>query len=118
LRREGGLLNALGEHDEAARILADGEATARRTWTGTLAKWLGSYLHHLGAARLGLGRLAESEATLLEAHALLVAGFGDEHPRTQLTVEQLSQLYDTWHRAEPGKGYDATATEWRAKLVR
>ncbi len=118
LHNMGRLLNALGEHDEAARILADGEATARRTWTGTLAKWLGSYLHHLGAARLGLGRLAESEATLLEAHALLVAGFGDEHPRTQLTVEQLSQLYDTWHRAEPGKGYDATATEWRAKLVR
>ncbi len=25
-------------------------------------------------------------------------------------------LYESWHAAEPGKGYDAKAAEWRAKL--
>ncbi len=25
-------------------------------------------------------------------------------------------LYESWHAAEPGKGYGAKAAEWRAKL--
>ena len=31
-------------------------------------------------------------------------------------TEFLVDLYEAWHAAEPGKGYDAKATEWRAKL--
>ena len=31
-------------------------------------------------------------------------------------MDTLIQLYDYWHVAEPGKGYDAKAAEWRAKL--
>ena len=32
------------------------------------------------------------------------------------TIERLVDLYESWHAAEPGKGYDAKTTEWRAKL--
>ena len=31
-------------------------------------------------------------------------------------MKGLAQLYDTWHEAEPGAGYDAQAAEWRAKV--
>ena len=47
--------------------------------------------------------------------ATRAAGFGDDK-RTTKTVERLITLYDSWHAAEPGKGYDANAAEWRAKL--
>ncbi len=28
----------------------------------------------------------------------------------------LAKFYESWHAAEPGKSYDAKASEWRAKL--
>ncbi len=31
-------------------------------------------------------------------------------------ISLLVDLYDTWQEAEPGKGYDAKAAAWRAKL--
>ena len=31
-------------------------------------------------------------------------------------VKQLTLLYEAWHAAEPGKGYDAKAADWRVKL--
>ena len=59
---------------------------------------------------------AEAERTLLEAHELLAVRFGANHKRTTKTVNQLITLYDAWHAAEPNKGYDKKAAEWRAKL--
>ena len=44
------------------------------------------------------------------------AGFGDDHERTTKTIKRIVSLYESWHAAEPGKGYDAKAAEWRAKL--
>jgi len=32
-------------------------------------------------------------------------------------VDALIELYDAWHAAEPNKGYDAKAAEWRGKLA-
>ena len=41
----------------------------------------------------------------------------DESPsKIQASVERLAKFYESWHAAEPGKGYDAKAAEWRAKL--
>ena len=31
-------------------------------------------------------------------------------------IESLIDIYEARHAAEPGKGYDAKAAEWRAKL--
>jgi hypothetical protein len=31
-------------------------------------------------------------------------------------VEAVTELYEKWHAAEPDKGYDAKAAEWRANL--
>ncbi|MCH8242827.1 MAG: serine/threonine protein kinase, partial [Planctomycetes bacterium] len=72
----GSLLNKLSRHDEAAELLQADEAAARQVWTGDNARRLGSYLGKLGKARAGQGEFPAAEKTLLEAHALLSAGFG------------------------------------------
>ena len=33
------------------------------------------------------------------------------------SIERLVKFYESWHTAEPGKGYDTKAAEWRAKLA-
>ncbi len=70
----------------------------------------------MNRARAGQGAFAEAEETLLEAHGLLAAGFGDDHKRTTKTIGRLISLYESWHAAEPAKGHDAKAATWRAKL--
>ncbi len=110
----GKVLNAMGRHQEARTLLEQGEPLARRLWTGSNAKSLGVYLARLGEARTGVGQYTGAESTLLEAHGLLVAGFGEEHERTLKCIERLIGLYNAWHAAEPDQGYDAKAAEWRA----
>jgi len=112
----GYLLNKMGRYDDAAEVLLAYKSAARHVYTGGNAKWLGNYLAKLGEAQTGMGNYPDGEATLLEAHGLLAAGFGDDHERTTKTINQLITLYDAWHAAEPSKGYDAKAAEWRAKL--
>ncbi|MCH8149239.1 MAG: tetratricopeptide repeat-containing protein [Planctomycetes bacterium] len=112
----GYLLNALGKHEDAFDVLRAGESAARRTWTGADSRWLGNYLAKLGDAEGATSRFSQGEATLLEAHQLLAAGFGEDHERTTKCVTRFATLYESWHAAEPGRGYDAKAAEWRAKL--
>jgi hypothetical protein len=45
-----------------------------------------------------------------------VVGFGGGHKRTVMCVECLINLYESWHAAEPGRGYDVLAAEWRGRL--
>ncbi|MBS0189097.1 MAG: hypothetical protein JSS51_13605, partial [Planctomycetes bacterium] len=41
---------------------------------------------------------------------------GPTHKDTLACVQALVDLYTTWDAAEPGKGYDAKASEWKTKL--
>lgn len=77
---------------------------------------LGNYLVKLGTALIGQGRYQEGEATLVEAYRLLITGFNEKHPRTIKCINEFITLYESWDAAEPGKGYEAKAAEWRAKL--
>ena len=112
----GYLLNSLGKHEDAVELLRSGESAARKTWAGADNRWLGNYLAKLGDAEGHTGRFAEGEATLLEAHRLLAKGFGADHARTTACVDRLVTLYQSWHSAKPGQGYDTKSTEWREKL--
>jgi hypothetical protein len=40
----------------------------------------------------------------------------DSHSRFARRFQALIDLYTAWHTAEPGKGYDAKAAEWKARL--
>lgn len=97
------------------------EAAARERFRGGGPR-LGTFLAALGRARSVVGRDAESlrlaEATLLEAHGILMRaeGRGPEHRDTLDCVQALADLYRTWDAAEPGSGYSAKAQEWGSRL--
>ncbi|MBX3407587.1 MAG: serine/threonine protein kinase [Phycisphaeraceae bacterium] len=117
----GELLCRSERYREAIDLLAPAEAAAREAFTGSNARRLAALLTTLGRARVGLGydadRFAMAEANLLEAHPILVQARGEAHKDTTECVAVLVNLYSAWHAAEPDKGYDAKAEEWRAKLV-
>jgi hypothetical protein len=64
----------------------------------------------------GLADFAKSEEILIRS----VATMNQAHDRRGLDVPEciraLIDLYAAWHAAEPGKGYDAKAAEWRKTL--
>lgn len=68
-----------------------------------------------GACLTKLERWTEAEAELLASHRDLAAWKSD-HPDAGRAAQLLGELYDAWHAAEPGQGYDAKAAEWRVKL--
>jgi non-specific serine/threonine protein kinase/serine/threonine-protein kinase len=119
----GALLRAQGKHQEAIELLAPIEPAVRKAFTGGNAHRLAAFLTPLGRARVGLGYDAErftlAESNLLEAYPIFVAAKyrGPTHNDTLECVQGLIDLYTAWHAAEPGKGYDAKAAEWKAKLT-
>lgn len=66
---------------------------------------------HLGMALAALGERAEAEALLVDSIPRLTAGEAE----TDRIIGVLVDLYDDWHRAAPGRGYDARAREWRKR---
>jgi serine/threonine protein kinase/tetratricopeptide (TPR) repeat protein len=70
----------------------------------------------MGSALVELGRFQEAEPLLLEVWPVLSNSPGAA-PRHKLRcLEAMVKLYDGWHIAEPTKGYDEKAAEWREKL--
>jgi hypothetical protein len=68
-------------------------------------------------------RLREAEPFLLDGYAGLkdnasvptpaqIGGFD----RRREALERVVRLYEVWDKAEPGRGHDAKATEWRKRL--
>ena len=65
-----------------------------------------------------LTQFAEAEALVIElANAmhqqLIETRASDKAEATQRVVD----LYEAWDTAEPGKGYDAKAAEWRTRIA-
>ena len=75
---------------------------------------------HLGKARAGLAKtgadFAVAEANLLEAYANFVKAPGLFPSDTLDCTQALADSYTEWDKAEPRKGYDAKAAEWRARF--
>jgi hypothetical protein len=107
---------------EALDLIAPYEPAARKAFTGGNARRLAEFLTSFGRARVGVGydaeRFALAEANLLEAHPIYVAAKdrGPTHKDTLACVQALVDLYTAWDKAEPDKGYEAKAAEWRQKL--
>ena len=71
------------------------------------------------SARYGLGvtlwrlrRFVEAEPELLAAEPLMK----DQPGQYKTCLRALVRFYESWHQAEPGKGHDAEATQWQARL--
>ena len=69
----------------------------------------------LGHVLTKLGRFAEAERQFLATERALAAS---HHAVNGGVDRHLAELYEAWELAEPGKGYDAKAREYRAKLPR
>ena len=117
----GRVLQRQARHQEAIDLLAPIEAAARSGFSGGSAPRLAVFLATLGRARVGLGfaaeRFALAEANFLETHRILVGARGATHKDTLECVQDLTDLCTAWDKAEPGKGYDGKAAEWKAKLA-
>lgn len=112
----GSLLSRQKRHAEAAELLAGLEPAVRKSTTPAGTRLLAILLRELGRARAGLHQFEAAQANLLEAHPLWAQVRGEAHSDTRSCVQALVDLYAAWHAAQPGKGHDARAAEWKAKL--
>ncbi|MFH1418459.1 MAG: tetratricopeptide repeat protein, partial [Planctomycetota bacterium] len=111
----GGLLRDQGRLEEAEGL--GEEAVRRARETMPMGHWItAAFLSEHARTLAAMERFAEAEAEMLEAHEMLVAALGAEHKRTIGLIKSLTDLYDAWHAAEPAKGYDAKAAQWRKQL--
>ncbi|MBL1217652.1 MAG: serine/threonine protein kinase [Planctomycetes bacterium] len=62
------------------------------------------------------GRFTDAEPLALECEQGCREHDGETASKARDAVELLVKLYDAWHEAEPGAGYDAQAVTWRARL--
>jgi len=107
---------AEGKSAEAIALLMPAEAAIRKTFTGANAFRLAKFLVILGKARAGLSQYETAQANLLEANEILAQSAGSPPKYTLDCLQAIIDLYAAWNVADPGKGYDAKATEWKRKL--
>jgi len=101
--------------EEAEALQTQAVNASRRVWpegTWYIGLFLGSHGETLGK----LHRYRAAEEALEEAYEILMGSVGPENKYTIRVVEWFTDLYDAWHEAEPNKGYDTKADQWRAKL--
>ena len=110
----GGLLLAKQRNKEALETLVPAESAARQVLGSSARKH--RFLLNLGTAQGRTGDFAAGEATLIEAQSAAAKLRGESHRDTRNCNQALIDLYSAWHVAQPGKGYDAKAAEWRTKL--
>ncbi len=73
-------------------------------------------LYHLADVLTRMERHADA-APLVEACIERgAATYGADHRRTLDAIRLSVNLYESWDKADPGKGHDATAAEWKARL--
>jgi len=113
-----GILIRRGKAAETERLLAPIETVARTELSDDNAFWFGTLAMHLGQARAAQARYAPAEASLLEAERIL----REPHVPVELDdlrecTQALADLYAAWNAAEPGKGHDAPAGQWRERLA-
>ncbi len=106
------LLSKAGRAEEAEPYAAGAVAGARRGLPRGHPR-TGVYLAGYGQILTQLGRFAEAEQALLEAHAILESSVGIEHKRCQSAIKQIVELYEAWNEHEPNAGYGRKAVEWR-----
>jgi hypothetical protein len=70
----------------------------------------------LGSALAAVDRRAEAQDQLLDAERTLSISRSAPPEPYRACLGELAGLYQSWHKAEPGKGYDARAAEWKGKI--
>lgn len=72
---------------------------------------------NLGRGLTKAGKFAESEEFLLAAEEIFAGEGASARQLHQTTLQSLAKMYDAWDETEPGRGHDADAERWRARLT-
>jgi eukaryotic-like serine/threonine-protein kinase len=110
----GALLRRQGKYDEAIVFLERSIKGTRKAFPADY-EGLGFTLGWYGSSLGKLGRHAEAEQALLEARSIITKKMGEEHPIAGQMARDLAAVYESWDKAEPGKGHAAKAAEWMTK---
>ncbi len=109
------ILLARGDPAGAEPLAREGVAMSERL-SGKNAFATANVRLKLGRALLALNRFTDAQAELLETERVLSTASDVPRGRHKQSIEALITLYESWDKAEPGKGQDARAAEWRLKL--
>ncbi len=104
-------LGRASEAEQMARLSVDGVRAERGE--GGLVD--GMYLASLARSQWMLGQNGTAASTFEEAYESELGVRGAEHPLTRGVAGELADLYESWHRSEPGAGHDASASRWRER---
>ncbi len=108
-------LIAKGEHTEAESLLRACLAIQKVAFPE--GGWrISETTGILGAALAAQQKLNEAEPVLLATYADMEDDPEAPEKRMHNALTRIVKLYEAWHAAEPGKGYDAKIAEWRDKL--
>ncbi|UCE58267.1 MAG: serine/threonine protein kinase [Phycisphaerales bacterium] len=108
-------LGKQGQLEEAEALGAEAVAGVRKSLPAGHRR-IGVFLAAYGKTLTLLKRYAEAEGALMEGQTILASQLGLAHRRTIKNMQALVDLYTAWHEAEPGKGYDEKAQDWRVEL--
>ncbi|MCC6678826.1 MAG: serine/threonine protein kinase [Phycisphaerales bacterium] len=114
LNNLGSTLRDLGQLEEADALGAKAIGGARRNLPAD--HWLTAiFLSQHSRTLVKLNRYREAEQEGLEAYPIMVKTFGPAHERAVGVTKVLVEVYTAWDTAEPGRGYEAKAAEWKVK---
>jgi hypothetical protein len=91
---------------KAVALLPPGPSLDRTDFESSLVKYL-----------LAAHRFAEAEPLLLGLNQQLSEDGSTSASQLRASQGQLISLYDSWHAADPGKGYDSKAEACRTALL-
>jgi serine/threonine protein kinase/tetratricopeptide (TPR) repeat protein len=111
----GHLLRLVGRYEEAEPYSLAALEGRRRVLGDDHPNTLLS-LQNRAELMIATERFVEAEHLALESHDRCAGRDGSEHANTGDGIDLLITLYTAWHDAEPDKGHDAKAADWRAKL--
>ncbi len=111
----GALLNARGEFAEAEPYCREALEKRRRVLGEEHPDTLLS-LYNLISLLIKLERFAEAAPMAEECVRGNAHHFGPAHNETRDAITLAVTLYESWDEADPGKGHDAKAAAWKARL--
>jgi len=110
-----GVLRTLGRVEEAEPLWREAIAGYEQRLGKVNHVRLAGTHEGLGKTLMDLGRFEQAEAELLVSYQMYGVAQGVTPERRNNCAGVLQTLYETWDKAQPGKGHDAKAAEWKLK---
>ena len=111
----GNLLSSMGRLQEAESFFRE-VLTRRRRALGEDHPHTLFSLDNMCGVLMAMRRFEEAEQLRLESFRGRLDRHGPGDAKTVAAIERLVAFYTTWDEADPGKGHEEKAAEWRKRL--